>query len=66
MDEDIGNIHDSSISEILNSDTAKNIRASILDGSFSYCNKKTCPRLQNVDALPKREDITQERYKHII
>jgi radical SAM protein with 4Fe4S-binding SPASM domain len=66
MDESIGNIHESSITEILNSDKAKNIRASILDGSFSYCNKKTCPRLQNVDALPKREDVTQERHKHII
>ena len=66
MDESIGNIHESSITEILNSDKAKNIRASILDGSFSYCNKKTCPRLQNVDALPKRQDVTQKRHKHII
>tara|TARA_Y100001938_G_scaffold149276_1_gene235564 strand:- start:4830 stop:6854 length:2025 start_codon:yes stop_codon:yes gene_type:complete len=66
MNEKIGNIHDSSIGEILNSDIAKKIRGSILDGSFSYCNKKACPRLQNIDSLPNIDEVDWEPFKTII
>tara|TARA_R100000008_G_scaffold10198_1_gene5132 strand:- start:8669 stop:9718 length:1050 start_codon:yes stop_codon:yes gene_type:complete len=39
-----------------NSEASKAFRRSILDGSFSMCNKEECPMIQN-KSLPKREDV---------
>ncbi len=41
----IGNINEKNTLEIWNSEAAKDIRTSILDGSFKYCNN--CPYLHN-------------------
>ena len=41
----IGNLKEKSVEELWNGKVAKEIRKSIFDGSFKYCNKKTCPRL---------------------
>ena len=38
----IGNILNNTLDEILNSSAAKKIRQSIRDGSYRYCNEKTC------------------------
>jgi sulfatase maturation enzyme AslB (radical SAM superfamily) len=38
----IGNIHENTIQEIWNGDKANRLRATILDGTYRYCNNKTC------------------------
>jgi wyosine [tRNA(Phe)-imidazoG37] synthetase (radical SAM superfamily) len=43
----IGNIFDSSIEQLLSSELAQQIRASIADGSYRYCNEKTCGIINN-------------------
>jgi len=52
-----------------NSDRSKAFRRTILDGSFSMCNKEECPMIQN-KTLPKRTDILNgkhgERLKQIV
>jgi len=72
MNDTIGNVNESSIEDILNSEKVKKIRASILDGSFSYCNKQTCARLQskstydNECGIYVRDDVKDTRYRKII
>ncbi len=44
----VGNLDDSSVTEIWNGPKAQRIRESILDGSFRYCNHERCPSLQTV------------------
>jgi MoaA/NifB/PqqE/SkfB family radical SAM enzyme len=44
----IGNLNESSLEEVWNGEIAKKIRASILDGTFQFCEKKQCPRLQTI------------------
>ena len=39
----IGNVYEQEWDEIWNSETAKEIRRSVLDGSFKYCNWFVCP-----------------------
>jgi hypothetical protein len=41
-----GNLGTQSVEEIWNSPAAQEIRKSILDGSFRYCDRGTCPYLQ--------------------
>jgi wyosine [tRNA(Phe)-imidazoG37] synthetase (radical SAM superfamily) len=43
----IGNIFDHSIQELLGGELAQQIRASISDGSYRYCNEKTCGIINN-------------------
>jgi MoaA/NifB/PqqE/SkfB family radical SAM enzyme len=43
----IGNILNNTLDEILNSSAAKKIRQSIRDGSYRYCNEKTCGVIAN-------------------
>jgi len=68
MNQSLGNINECSMDEVLNSDVAKSIRESILDGSFSFCNKRTCPRIQSGgdNILQKIEDVTDPELKDII
>ena len=42
---EIGNINDNSIEEVWNGEAAQELRRSILDGSFRYCDEKVCPHL---------------------
>lgn len=65
LPEIIGNINDSTMDEIFNSEKAQEIRKSILDGSFKYCDHGICPKIQSGD-LPLKDTITDERYKDII
>ena len=60
-----GSLLDSSISTIFNSKTSREIRESIFDGSFRFCNKKICPQIQN-NSLPFLEDIEDPYLKKII
>ena len=44
----IGNLHQSSLREILNSTNSQKFKNSIIDQSYRYCNKSLCPRLHNL------------------
>ena len=50
----VGNLRTQTVAEVWNGATARDIRASILDGSFSYCVAANCPHLQNVDGPVRR------------
>jgi len=57
MSQPVGNILTSTLDEILSSKIAKNIRQSIIDGSYVYCNEKVCGVMQNgglndIETLP--------------
>ena len=41
----IGNINENSVEEVWNGEAAQELRRSILDGSFRYCDEKVCPHL---------------------
>lgn len=43
----IGNLLVQGAREIWESETAREIRASVLDGSYRHCNRETCPYLQS-------------------
>ena len=61
----IGNVNWQEMPEIFNSDVAKRLRASIIDGSFRYCNHQTCPFIAS-DGLPSREEYAHiERYQNV-
>ena len=61
----IGNLKNNDLTDIWNSDTAKDIRTSILDGSFKYCRAKECPLIGN-DTLPYRKDVSDPYLKEVI
>jgi MoaA/NifB/PqqE/SkfB family radical SAM enzyme len=65
LPEKIGNAEEKEIGEIFNSKKAQDIRESILDGSFKYCDHKLCPYIQN-GSLPDREEVEDPRHKSII
>jgi pyruvate-formate lyase-activating enzyme len=67
LDLPIGNLLRQSVEEIWNGETAQEIRASILDGSFRYCDKSRCPSFQAV-VYPVQyvEDVTDEELKAVI
>ncbi len=49
-----GNLGEQSVAEIWNGPVAREIRASILDGSYRFCDKARCPYLHNEGAGPVR------------
>mgnify|MGYP003136700561 CR=1 FL=1 len=65
LDRYVGNLNDNSVEEIFNSKSTQEIRRSILDGSFKYCNHKRCPHIQN-GSLPLKENVKDEYLKEII
>ena len=65
LPEKIGNAKEKEIGKIFNSEKAQDIRKSILDGSFKYCDHKLCPYIQN-GSLPNKEEVTDPRHKSII
>jgi len=52
----IGNLYEQDLGEIWDGEAAKAARQSILDGSFAFCRKTSCPFLER-DDLP---DLTEE------
>ncbi len=50
-----GNLKNSTWREVWNSSAAQEIRASMLDGSYRYCNKSLCPSIQGNQLVPKDE-----------
>ena len=43
----VGNLKENTLASILASDTAREIRQSIIDGTFQYCNEKLCGVIAN-------------------
>ncbi len=60
-----GNLFEQDFKEVWNSEKAKKIRASILDGSFKYCSELTCSLLRKKE-LPRIKDIINPYHKVII
>jgi hypothetical protein len=64
----IGNVFDDAADNILNSATAKDIRRSVVDGSFKYCSHTDCEMIAN-DKLPLKRDYADkafdDEYYHI-
>ena len=56
---------DMSVKDVFNSKLVQDIRTSILNGSFKYCNHKLCPHIQN-DSLPRKSEVKNEYLKNII
>jgi hypothetical protein len=52
----IGNLMTDGVDQILNSETAKKIRASMLDGSYKYCNHLECSALIQ-GSLPDKNEV---------
>lgn len=60
----IGNYLKDDLMTIWNSEDAQKIRQSILDGSFSYCNRQVCPYILD-KRLPQKTKLG-EKYRNII
>lgn len=61
----VGNLKTASLNEIFNGEITKNIRQSILDGTFEYCDTKLCPHIQS-GRLPNRDNVDDERHRIFI
>lgn len=62
----VGNARDQDFADIWNGEAARDIRRSILDGSFAHC-MPHCPWLQTVTGpVQKVSDVVDPRLKHII
>lgn len=67
LDTSIGNLQDQSVEEIWNGEKAQEIRHSILDGSFKYCNRSRCAFLQTISGpVQKAEDVQEEDLKTVL
>lgn len=63
----IGNLQQQSVAEIWNGKAAQDIRRSILDGSFRYCNESRCPFLQTVSGPVQRiEDVDDDELQMVL
>ncbi|SNT26895.1 radical SAM protein [Tropicimonas sediminicola] len=60
----IGNLGDDSAEAIWNSAAARDIRASIHDGSYRYCSRSHCPKLSG-NSLPETTELTHARMAEI-
>ena len=67
LDTPIGNLRYQTVEEIWNSEKAKAIRGSILDGSFKYCNQQLCPYLQTRSGpVSKIKDVSDKDLRIVI
>ena len=54
----VGNVfQENSWNDVWNSDLAQELRRSILNGSYKYCNKRSCPRILN-DSLLRNDELS--------
>jgi sulfatase maturation enzyme AslB (radical SAM superfamily) len=56
---------DQNFNDIWNGPTIQEIRRSILDGDFTYCNKSMCPAIVN-GLLPRQSEVTDPYLRDII
>lgn len=61
----LGHISDGGLDEIWNSHSAQEMRESIFDGSFRYCNKERCSLIID-DLLPDMREVDSPEMRRII
>ncbi len=61
----VGNPKCDTIGELWNSPMAKEIRSSVLNGTFCFCDMDICPYAKD-GTMTKRENVTDSFYKEII
>ena len=61
----IGNFMTDSVENVLNSERAQKIRASMTDGSYKYCNHLECGTMTQ-EALPRREELHRPRTRNAV
>ena len=61
----IGNLETDDLENVWNSDTAKDIRQSVLDGNYKYCLAKRCPLISD-ELLPEKKYISEPDLREII
>lgn len=61
----VGTLTETDLMDAWNSEKARDVRASILDGSFRHCSESTCGVLQSRN-LPKKAAVTNPQHRHII
>lgn len=67
LDTPIGNLKYQSVEEVWNGKESQELRRSILDGSFKYCNHSRCPFLHTIsEPVQKIEDVRDEDLKTAI
>jgi pyruvate-formate lyase-activating enzyme len=67
LERPIGNIQSQTVEQIWNGKPAQEIRRSILDGTFEFCNRSRCPFLQTVSGpVQPVADVVDERLKDVI
>ena len=63
----VGNLLRQSVAEAWNGAAAQDIRRSILDGSFEYCDASLCPHLQEISGpVQEVEDVTDPVLRRVI
>lgn len=63
----VGTLEHQSVQEVWNGPTAQAIRASILDGSYKYCNVERCPFLNDLSGPVQYEDeVTDPELREVI
>lgn len=65
MPASIGSIHEHTPNQYWNSIEAGEIRASILDGDFSYCSRLYCPKIVQ-RTLPRKAGVTARHQRDVI
>lgn len=65
MPASIGSIHEHTANQYWNSIEAGEIRASILDGDFSYCSRLYCPKIVQ-RSLQRKAEVTARHQRDII
>lgn len=67
LDTTVGNLQHQSVDEIWNGEKAQEIRRSILDGSFKYCNYTRCAFLQTESGpVQNVEDVVDQDLRAVI
>lgn len=61
----LGSLDGQTFEQIWNSASSQAMRASILDGSYRYCNKLRCSMIID-DELPKRDEVTDPALRAVI
>lgn len=58
LQQSAGNLMTTPWRAVWNSPAAQAVRASVLDGTYRFCNKTACPKIQ-ANALPRAEDLAR-------
>tara|TARA_R110002020_G_scaffold193509_4_gene394014 strand:+ start:1773 stop:2924 length:1152 start_codon:yes stop_codon:yes gene_type:complete len=56
VEKPIGSVTEDNLLDAWNSEYAQKVRQGVLDGTFSECNEKFCPHIQN-GLLPERDEV---------